>query len=167
MLKQRFRFRRFDVEQVFKIIILFTSWRPRHWNLLENAYTSLIKAHMCQRPHSKTFWKDHSSVWLPTNQYLVCALQLTSQIAPTASIFSPLRCALTHFPCQLPVSRFIGWLGVSLISLSLAHTLTSPFQSLLIYSISRADAYLFTPWKHSLCQKRLEDIAGDYRCIVQ
>ena len=78
--------------------------------------------------HNRTFWKDHvcvrASVWFPTNQYLESAIQLINQIAPATSIFCPLRCARTHFPCLLPMSRFTSWFGVSLISLSLAQSYT-------------------------------------------
>ena len=52
------------------------------------------------------------------------------------SIFSPLRCARTHFPCRVPASRFIRWFGVSPIQLSLAHSSTSVLVSVNTQSLS-------------------------------
>ena len=61
---------------------------------------------MRQRPHNRTFWKNHScvgvrvrtSVWFPTNQCLESALRLTNQIVASTSMYSRIRCARKHFP---------------------------------------------------------------------
>ena len=46
-------------------------WRPRHWNLLENKCTPLIRAHMRQQPQNVLECAcEGASAWFPTNQYL-------------------------------------------------------------------------------------------------
>ena len=91
------------------------------WYSLENYCTPLLKVHMRRRPQNVL----RASVWFPTNQYLESSLWLTNQIAAATSIYSPVRCAWTHFPGRLPASRFIRWFGVSLIWLCTAHSCTS------------------------------------------
>ena len=92
-------------------------WQPRHRNLLENLYLPLIRTHMLQWSHNRTLWKDNlcvraserATVWFPTNQYLESALKLTNQIAPASSIYSPVGCARTHFPCKLILNKTIDF----------------------------------------------------------
>ena len=105
-------------------------WRPRHWNLLENRRTPLIRAHMRQQPQNVLECAcEGASARFPANQYLESAPCLTNQIAAATFVYSPIRCSWghtqTYFPCRLLASRFTCWSGVSLIPLSLARSYTS------------------------------------------
>ena len=116
---------------------------------------------MRRRLHNRTFWKDHScvsdSVCSPSNQNLESAL--------ATSIFSPLLCARTHFPCRLPVSRFIRWFGVSPISLSLAHSYTSVLVTVNIQYHS-SQRLFFSSFGPRLFQRRLDCQCSQFYSVV-
>ena len=126
-------------------------WWPSHRNLLENRCTPLIMTHMRQQPQNVLECAcEGASARFPANQYRESALWLTNQIAAATSVYSPVRCARTHFPCRFPASRFTFWSGVSLILLSLALLYTYCQQLLSIHSLSPTNAYLFSLWGHSI-----------------
>ena len=131
-------------------------WRPRHWNLLENKYTPLIKTHMRQRPQNDLLKDVRTSERVCGSQPInASALWLTNQVAAAQS-------------GAFEDSSLAGFLlgaspaGSASLSSSCPYLSSTPTcWSLLIHSLSLANAYIFSVWGHSLYWRRLGDIARD------
>ena len=140
---------KFDfVLSIMQRLHLHRLWLPRQWNLPENYTRQLLKPTYDSDLIIERFGKTihvcvRASAWFPTNQCLASALWLTNHIASGQVRWNSLLLSASSVALHPLVQR--------LCHLSLVYSSTPPRWSLLIHSISLANAYLFYPWGHSLC----------------